>query len=208
MYEIDYPYCTNFAKNTNSYYFTSYKAQTKNIELILSSKFVQIMLKKIHIELKWAINFGIAFLLWMIIEKSSGLHDRRIADYTVLTNVFILIIVGIYFVALLDKKKNVYQGKMTQSQGFISGILLTLFIGLLTPFLLRISLQYISPDFFSSMQSYMVSSKKMTAEQVKLYYNYRSFLLQTLFLNFSLGILSSAIFSFTLSAKTPATHEK
>jgi hypothetical protein len=166
------------------------------------------MLKKIHIELKWAINFGIAFLLWMIIEKSSGLHDRRIADYTVLTNVFILIIVGIYFVALLDKKKNVYQGKMTQSQGFISGILLTLFIGLLTPFLLRISLQYISPDFFSSMQSYMVSSKKMTAEQVKLYYNYRSFLLQTLFLNFSLGILSSAIFSFTLSAKTPATHEK
>jgi len=119
-----------------------------------------------------------------------------------------LVIVGIYFVALLDKKKNVYQGKMTQSQGFISGILLTLFIGLLTPFLLRISLQYISPDFFSSMQSYMVSSKKMSAEQVKLYYNYRSFLLQTLFLNFSLGILSSAIFSFTLSAKTPATHEK
>jgi hypothetical protein len=69
------------------------------------------MLKKIHIELKWAINFGIAFLLWMIIEKSSGLHDRRISDYIVYTNVFVLITVGLYFVALLDKKKNVYQGR-------------------------------------------------------------------------------------------------
>ncbi len=166
------------------------------------------MLKKIHIELKWAINFGIAFLLWMIIEKSSGLHDRRISDYIVYTNVFVLITVGLYFVALLDKKKNVYQGNMSQSQGFISGILLTLFIGLLTPFLLRISLTYISPDFFSSMKSYMLNTKKMSAEQVNLYYNYRSFLLQTLFLNFSMGILSSAIFSFSLSTKTPATHEK
>jgi hypothetical protein len=166
------------------------------------------MLKKIHVELKWAINFGIAFLLWIIIEKSSGLHDRRITDYTLYTNVFILITVCIYFVALLDKKKNVYQGNMSQSQGFISGILLTLFIGLLTPFLLRISLQYISPSFFNSMKSFMVSSKKMTAEQVNLYYNYRSFLLQTLFLNFSLGILSSAIFSFSLGTKTPANYDK
>jgi hypothetical protein len=139
------------------------------------------MLKKIHIELKWAINFGIAFLLWMIIEKSSGLHDRRISDYIVYTNVFVLITVGLYFVALLDKKKNVYQGNMSQSQGFISGILLTLFIGLLTPFLLRISLTYISPDFFSSMKSYMLNTKKMSAAQVNLYYNYRSYLLQTLF---------------------------
>ena len=166
------------------------------------------MLKKIHVELKWAINFGIAFLLWIIIEKSSGLHDRRITDYTLYTNVFILITVCIYFVALLDKKKNVYQGNMSQSQGFISGILLTLFIGLLTPFLLRISLTYISPDFFSSMKSFMVSSKKMSTSQVNLYYNYRSFLLQTLFLNFSLGILSSAIFSFSLGTKTPVTYEK
>ena len=166
------------------------------------------MLKRIHVELKWAINFGIAFLLWIIIEKSSGLHDRRITDYTLYTNVFILITVCIYFVALLDKKKNVYQGNMSQSQGFISGILLTLFIGLLTPFLLRISLTYISPDFFSSMKSFMVSSKKMSTSQVNLYYNYRSFLLQTLFLNFSLGILSSAIFSFSLGTKTPVTYEK
>lgn len=166
------------------------------------------MLKKIHVELKWAINFGIAFLLWMIIEKSSGLHDRRIADYSLLTNVFVLITVGMYFVALLDKKKNVYQGNMTQNQGFISGVILTLFIGLLTPFLLRISLQYISPNFFSAMKSYLVHSKKMKVEQVNLLYNYRSFLLQTLFLNFSLGILSSAIFSFTLGTKTQSTHEK
>lgn len=165
------------------------------------------MLKKIHIELKWAINFGIAFLLWMIVEKSSGLHDNRIADYALYTNVFVLLTVGIYWVAVLDKKKNVYQGKISQHQIFLSGILLTLFIGLLTPFLLRISFTYISPHYFESMKAYMLQTKKMTPAQVDIYYNYRSYLLQTLFLNFSLGILSAAIFSFTLRDKSTAPNE-
>lgn len=166
------------------------------------------MMKSFYIELKWAINFGIAFLIWMIIEKSSGLHDQRIAEYSIYTNVFILITIGIYFSALLDKKKSIYSGQMSQSQGFISGILLTLFIGMLTPFLLRISLAYISPHFFEAMKTYMLNSKRMTLAQVNLYYTFRSFLLQTLFLNFSLGILSSALLSFALRNKNTPTYEK
>jgi hypothetical protein len=104
-------------------------------------------------------------------------------------------------VALLDKRKNVYRGEMTQTNGFLTGLVLTLFISLLTPFLIRISLQYITPDFFIHLKENMITSKKMTANQAELFYNYKSYLLQTLFLNFSLGILCSAIFSFVLTTK-------
>ncbi|MBP6374203.1 MAG: DUF4199 domain-containing protein [Flavobacterium sp.] len=163
------------------------------------------MLKKIHLELKWSINYGIAYLLWVILEKSCGLHDERIGSYSLYTNVFLLVTVALYFMALLDKRKQVYQGEMTQTKGFLSGLVLTFFIGLLTPFLIRISLQYITPDFFTHLKENMLATKKMTAEQVALFYNYKSYLLQTLFLNFSLGILCSAIFSFVLANKKPTS---
>lgn len=159
------------------------------------------MLKKIHLELKWSINFGIAYLLWIILEKSCGLHDQHIANYPLYSNGFILITVVLFYVALLDKRKHVYRGEMTQTNGFLTGLVLTLFISLLTPFLIRISLQYITPDFFIHIKENMITSKKMTANQAELFYNYKSYLLQTLFLNFSLGILCSAIFSFVLTTK-------
>ncbi len=36
-------------------------------------------MKNYALELKWAINFSIASLLWMILEKTLGWHDQYLA---------------------------------------------------------------------------------------------------------------------------------
>lgn len=43
-------------------------------------------MKNIKIEIKWALIFVVMMLAWMMMEKSLGWHDEKIADYATMTN--------------------------------------------------------------------------------------------------------------------------
>jgi len=79
-------------------------------------------MKNFYIELKWAAIFVCALFVWMYIEKLTGLHDVHIAKHLIYTNLFAIIAIAIYVLALRDKKQHFYNGLMSWKQGFISGI--------------------------------------------------------------------------------------
>ena len=82
--------------------------------------------KKNRIEVKWGLIFTLAMLLWMLIERVSGLHSTHIAYHPMLTNLFAIIAITIYVLALRDKRERDFDGKMNWAQGFITGIYVTM----------------------------------------------------------------------------------
>ena len=121
-------------------------------------------MKNLKIEIKWAIIFAVMQLLWMLLERLKGLHSEHIDKHAIFTNFIAIPAIAIYVFALLDKRKNFYQGKMTYKQGFLTGLFITLFVTLFSVATQYITSTIISPDYFSNMIQYAVSEGKMTRE--------------------------------------------
>lgn len=158
-------------------------------------------MKKFSIEIKWAINFSIVTLLWMILEHSLGWHDENIAKHALYSNLFAFVAIGIYFFALNEKKKNFFIGNMTFRQGFILGVILSVFIAILSPIVNFITFKYIAPNFFEHMIDYAVSNKVQTQIQAEEYFNLKSYIMQGTFGSLSMGVVTSAIVAFFLKSK-------
>lgn len=150
-------------------------------------------MSKFRIEIKWAIIFTVATILWMIFEKSMGWHDTLIAKHAIYTNLFALIAITVYVLALLDKRKLDYNGKMTWKQGFVSGIILSVIVALLSPFAQYVTHTMISPDYFPNIIAYVVESGKMSQEAAENYFSLNSYILQSVFGALTMGIVTSAI---------------
>lgn len=150
-------------------------------------------MKKVGIEIKWAILFTVIALVWMLGERISGLHHENIEQHAIVTNFFALVAIAIYVVALLDKRKNSYGGKMTWKQGFISGLIITAGVTLLTPLSQYITCAIISPDYFQNMIAYTVDTGKMTQEAAETNFNMQSYIIQSSIFAPVVGIVTSAI---------------
>ena len=163
-------------------------------------------MKKFSIEIRWAIQFSIFSLVWMIIEKSVGLHDQYIAKQPIYTNLFAIIAIAIYVLALLDKKKNYYNGTMDWKQGFLCGLVLSFVIAVLSPMVQYITFTYITPNFFAKITEYAVSHKIQTQAQAETFFSMKSYILQGIFGALSMGVITAALVA--LVVKTKDTHEK
>ena len=163
-------------------------------------------MKKFSIEIRWAIQFSIFTLVWMIIEKSVGLHDQYIAKQSIYTNLFAIIAITIYMLALLDKKKNYYAGKMDWKQGFLCGLVLSFVIAVLSPMVQYITFTYITPNFFAKITEYAVSHKIQTQAQAETFFSMKSYILQGIFGALSMGVITAALVA--LVVKTKDVHEK
>ena len=150
-------------------------------------------MNKYQIEFKWAIIFSLATLAWMVLEKTLGWHDELIGKHAIYTNLFAIVAITIYVLALLDKRKTVHNGKMNWKQGFISGIILSVIIALFSPIIQYITNTGISPDYFPNAIKYIVDSGKMGQETAESYFNLKSYVLQGVFGALSMGIVTSAI---------------
>src|SRR5687768_2460073 len=90
-------------------------------------------MKKYKIEIKWAFIFAGMFLLWMLMEKLAGLHDKHLDKQQFVTMLILIPSIFIYLLTVLDKKRNFFGGSITYKQGLISGLALTVFIVALSP---------------------------------------------------------------------------
>ncbi len=158
----------------------------------------------IRTEIKWAFIFAIIQLAWMALEKVTGLHDQHIDKHPIFTNFFALLAVAIYVLALLDKRKTAHHGYMTYGQGVVSGLILTLFITILTPLTQYITSSIISPDYFENAAAYAIESQKMTQEEANKYFNLSSYVKQGLIGTSIMGVITTLIVAIFTRKKRPA----
>ncbi len=155
-------------------------------------------MKKYGTEIKWGVIFAISTLVWMYFEKAMGWHDELIAQQLIYTNLFALVAIVIFVLALKEKRKKDFGGKMSWKQGFISGIIISIVVALLTPLTQYIGNTWIAPNLFPNLINYMVETGKMTEEGAKNYFNLKSYMVQGSFGALTMGVVTSAIVALFL----------
>lgn len=158
------------------------------------------MLQSFKIEIKWAILYTIASLLWMVFESKMGWHDSKIGLQPLYNLLFVPISAFIIGLALFDKKRNFFKNSMNWKQGFTSGIILAVLITVLHPSVLYITHTYISPDFFQNAIKAVVS-ETYTLEQAKAQYNLNTAISNSVFEKLSFGVVIAAIISYFIQSK-------
>lgn len=159
-------------------------------------------MNNLRIEIKWAIIFALMQLLWMILERLTGLHTTHIDKHAIFTNFVAIPAIAIYVLALLDKRKNFYQGIMTYMQGFKTGFIITLFVSIFSIATQYIISTIITPDYFSNIIEYSVNEGKMTQEAAEKMFNLKSYLIQAPIGALIMGVLTSAIIAIFTRKKT------
>jgi hypothetical protein len=163
------------------------------IYTILSPNLPKLTMKKFRIEVKWGILFFLSGLAWMALEKNLGWHDRLIEQHATYTLLYAPIAILIYVFALLEKKRKTYSRNMSYIQGFLSGLVLTLIVVLLTPLSQYISHSVISPAYFSNVIQLTVNSGKMTLVEAEGYFNLMNYITQSLLFAAIMGVLTTAV---------------
>ena len=157
-------------------------------------------MKKFSIEIKWGAVFSIVSLLWMYLEKGLGWHDENIAVHAIYTNLFAIVAIILYVFALLDKRKNFFNDKMTWTQGFVSGIIISVVVAILSPLAQYITHEFITPDYFENAIENSVLNGN-TRENAEAYFNLKSYILQSFFFALVAGVVTSAIVALFVRKK-------
>ncbi|EMS33625.1 Hypothetical protein C943_04504 [Mariniradius saccharolyticus AK6] len=153
-------------------------------------------MKKYSIELKWALAFAGMSLVWMALERMVGLHDTHIDKHAVYTNFIAIPAITVYVLALLDKRKNYYGGKMTYMEGFVAGMVVTLIVTIISPLTQLITSSIITPYYFENAIQYAVSNDKSTLAAAEDYFNLKSYIIQGLIGAPIMGLITTAIVAF------------
>lgn len=159
-------------------------------------------MKTIKIELKWALIFSAISLIWMLIEKLSGLHSTYLDYHIYLTNLFAIPAITVMVLALRSKKKDYYHQQMSYLQGLISGVVLSAFIAIFSPLVQWITSYVISPEYFPNVikRSVELGLYKTTA-LAEANFNYTNYAIQGVFGALLMGIITTAVAMIFLKTK-------
>ncbi|WHT39436.1 MULTISPECIES: DUF4199 domain-containing protein [Myroides] len=159
-------------------------------------------MKNISIEVKWGVIFSVVGLLWMVLEKVTGLHDQYIDYHLYLTNLFAIPAIVIMVLALKDKKKNFYDGDMNYGEGMLSGIVLSLIIAILSPLTQWITSYVITPEFFPVVIKRSVELGYYANEaDAASYFNYGNYARQGFLMALMMGVVTTAIVMIFIKSK-------
>lgn len=164
---------------------------------------------KFKIEIKWALIFIGAMLLWMVLERAVGLHDEHIDKQQYLTTLFAIPAILIYVLALKDKRKNYYEGEMTYGQGFLSGLVITVIVALFSAPAQWIISTLITSNYFNNVIEYSVETGYYeTREAAKANFNLSNYMLQSVIGALIMGVLTTAVVAiFTRRQATDSEGE-
>ncbi len=156
----------------------------------------------IKIEIKWALIFSVLVLVWMLLEKLSGLHGKYIDYHLYLTNLFAIPAIIVMVMALKDKKRRFYGGQMSYKQGLISGVVLSVIIALLSPLTQWITSYIITPEYFPNVikRSVEIGYFKTTAEAAA-NFNYKNYAIQGAIGALVMGVATTAIAMIFIQTK-------
>lgn len=161
-------------------------------------------MKNFRIELKWGIIFFLSGLFWMVLEKNLGWHDHLLAQHAMYTLGYAPIAILIYVLALRNKKRTTYAGRMSYLQGLVSGLILTVVVVLLTPLSQYITHELISPGYFSNSIAFAVQMGRLTLSEAEAYFNLKNYITQSiLFAGFMGGLTTAVLMLFLRPKVTP-----
>lgn len=158
-------------------------------------------MKNFRIELNWGIIFFLSGLGWMVLEKNFGWHDHLIAQHATYTLGYAPIAILIYVLALRNKKRAAYAGKMSYLQGLISGLVLTAVVVLLTPLSQYITHELISPSYFPNSIAYSVQLGRLTLSEAEAYFTLKNYINQSILFAALMGGLTTAVVMLFLRPK-------
>jgi hypothetical protein len=150
-------------------------------------------MKNISIEIKWALVFFVMSLAWMLMEKLAGLHDTHIDKHAMYTNFIAIPAILVYVFALIDKRENFYQGYMTYRQGFISGLIITGIVTILSPLTQCITTMVITPAYFPNAIHYAVSKGALSQQEAESYFSLKHYIVQGLIGAPLMGLMTTAL---------------
>ena len=158
-------------------------------------------MSKYKIEIKWAIIFLLMGLVWMVLEKAFGFHDVHIDKHPIYTNLVAIPAIAIFVFALLDKRKNYYNGSMTYLQSLVSGIIISVIIAVFSPLTQYLISTFITPDYFANAIKYSVEKGGSTQEKAEAFFNLKNYMMQAAFGGLIMGLITSAIVSIFVKKK-------
>ncbi len=158
-------------------------------------------MKKFSIELKWSFIFIFMSLVWMLLERLTGLHDENIDQHAIYTNLIAIPAILIYYFAIKEKRDRFYKGQISFKQGFKSGLIISIMVTLITPLSLYISTKFISPEYFTNAVEYSVKNKLMVKNEALAYFNYKNYLVLSLMSAPVMGIITSLIISLIIKTR-------
>lgn len=159
------------------------------------------MMKKFATEIKWGVLFTLAQLVWMFLEKTLGWHDTLIEKHAIYTNFFAIIAIAVFVFALIEKRNKDLNGKMTWTQGFVSGIVISVVVAILAPLAQYLTHEFISPDYFANAIDHAVTNVGMTQENAEAWFSFNSYVIQSTFGALAMGVVTAAIVSFFVRRK-------
>lgn len=166
-----------------------------------NKKLRKVMFHRVALEAFWALIFIAAMVAWMLIERMVGLHSVYIEHHPLFTNIFAVIAIAIYVLALRHKRERFYDGVMSWQQGFYAGLVITLIIALLSPLTQWVIHTLITPYYLINAATYAVENDVMTASQAAEYFNLTAYIIQAFFGALILGVVTSAVVAFFLRTR-------
>lgn len=137
-------------------------------------------------------------MLWMAIERFVGLHDVHIDKHPDYTNWIAVPAILVYVLFLREKREKDLKGSMSYKQALISGLFMTLVVTILVPLNQWLTTYWITPDYFKNVIDYSVKNELMTLEDAEEYFNFNSYLIQSLVFAPIMGILTTSIVAIFL----------
>lgn len=163
-------------------------------------------MNNLKIELKWSIIFSVMVLIWMLLEKLSGLHGKYIDYHLYLTNLFAIPAIVVMVLALKDKQKNFFSGQMRYKQGLVSGFILSCLIAMLSPVTQWITTYVITPEYFPNVIKRSVEMGYFqTLAEAEANFNYQNYAIQGAMSALIMGVLTTAIAMIFLQPKRKTT---
>lgn len=159
------------------------------------------MFSQYKTEIKWGVIFTLAMLVWMLIERLVGLHSTHIAVHPIYTNIFAIIAITVYVLALQAKRDKDFGGKMNWAQGFITGIYITIVVVILSPLAQLIIHYVITPYFFTNAATHAVEMEHMNAVDAAAYFSFSNYLVQSLVGAAIMGIITAAVVALFVRRK-------
>jgi hypothetical protein len=150
-------------------------------------------MKKYSLEIKWGLIFVAMMLIWMVGERLAGLHDENIHLHAIYTNFIMIPAIAVYVFALLEKRRVAYNGVMTYKQGFISGLIITAVVTVISPLTQIITSLVITPEYFENVIAYTVSEGMMTEEAARAEFNLQNYIIMSAVSAPILGLVTSAL---------------
>ena len=159
------------------------------------------MLQKFKTEIKWAFIFIAILLIWSVLERLLGFHDKYIGNHPTMSSFFMIPAIIVFALALRDKKKTDFNGTATYKELLISGLIISFIIAVFSPLTQLLISKVISPDYFENAINYSVESGNATKEEAVAYFNYTSYAIQGPIFSIAMGLVTSAILAIFIRSK-------